>query len=134
MSELEDDFLDDLGFEQAPKKGPNESFLDYLNSPPHPRIGNLVFWLKHEMAKFQFTCEYYSTHKEVTVSTPKGPTKTWKDITKEDYARISIEYYLLMTYLPRFRRVDERPLCDMSTVLDSIMKVEEIKHVIKKNY
>lgn len=138
MSDLDDDsFLSDLGIEDnSEPQDPNTKFYAFLTSPPMPRIANLVYWLGHEMARFQYTKgKGMLVQREEIKVTPKGPVKGFANVTTTDYARASIEYYLLMMYLPRFRHTEEhRQLCEMDKVLDLLMNDEEVKKKIHKRY
>lgn len=132
-----DEFLADLGIKDASAgMTPDEKFYYDITSGGMPKIGNLIYWLRHEMARFQYTKgKGILIQREEIKQSPKGPTKVNKDITNLDYARLSIEYYLLMTYLPRFRHTEEhRSLCTMDTVLDMILANENVKTVINKRY
>lgn len=139
MSDILDDdsFLADLGIEDnSSGKSPDERFYQSICALPMPKIGNLIYWLRHEMARFQYTKgKGILIQREEVKATPKGPTRVNKDVTPQDYARTSIEYYLLMVYLPRFRHTeDHRPLCTMETTLDLIMGNEEVRTAINKRY
>lgn len=139
MSSIDDvdDFLADLGIKDASASmTPDEKFYYDITAGGMPKIGNLIYWLRHEMARFQYTKgKGILIQREEIKASPKGPVKGYKEVTNLDYARTSIEYYLLMTYLPRFRHTeDHRPLCTMGTVLDMVLANDDVKAVINKKY
>jgi len=57
-----------------------------------------------------------------------------RDVTALEYAKLGIEYYLLVYHLPRFRALDHRPVCSMSKVVDMLAAHEDILEVINKKY
>lgn len=146
MSEDLDDFMESLGMSSAPMapQTPEEEFYEYLTSPPAPRVATIRWWMTHEMSKFQFLLEkqviiQVKAEKEVNIP-GAASAKTIKTITKDldqlGFAKLSLEYYLLMHHLPRFRLIerDHKPVCSMSKMVDLLADNEVIKEAIYKRY
>lgn len=141
-----DDFMESLGMSSGPMapQTPEEEFYEYLSSPPAPRIATIRYWVMHEMSKFQFLKEKQTliqVKEDKEVSIPGAATaKTIKTVTKDldqlGYAKLSLEYYLLMHHLPRFQLVERnhKPVCSMSIMVDLLANNDIIKEVIYKRY
>lgn len=143
-----DDFLSDIGLGAPEPSTPESEFFDMLTAPPAPRIGTIRYFVMHQMSMFQFLRE-----KEVLIQTKqeyKGvnivgamstkialPGTNFQSLDQLGYAKLILEYYLLMHHLPRFRVMDDnkhRSVCSMSKVVDMLADHPEIQGVIYKRY
>lgn len=146
-----DDFLSDIGLGAPEPSTPESEFFDMLTAPPAPRIGTIRYFVMHQMSMFQFLREkevQIQTKQEHTINTVNIPgamtvkgnitaKNALKDLDQLGYAKLILEYYLLMHHLPRFRVMDDnkhRSVCSMSKVVDMLAEHPEIQGVIYKRY
>lgn len=141
-----DDFLSNIGLGDAPKPStPEDEFFEMITAPPAPRVGTIRYFVMHQMSMFQFLREkevlVQLKTEQVTLIPGAVQAKTTKMVNKDldqlGYAKLILEYYLLMHHLPRFRVMDDnkhRPVCSMSKVVDLLAEHPEIQGVVYKKY
>jgi hypothetical protein len=135
----------------APKKeqSPEQDFMNRMTAGTVNKLGNLRYYLNsHELPKFQFmrqekgiayTVDGVAETKQIPGAVSAKPllTKVQRDITREEYIKHSIEYYLCMHYLPFFlvdERNPHRPVCSLSRVVDMLAEHDDIKELRTKKY
>lgn len=151
---------DDTGFlehilEPAARKSnqtPEEDFYDELsgnNGEKYAKMANIRYWLNHEMSALQHLREKGVSltvmadaveAKSIPGAVAKpvqGSKKISKLLSNEEYLKIRLEYYLLMTYYPRFLVIPNEPqrrVCSMSVMVDKIAEYPTIKELVNKRY
>lgn len=145
-----DDFLSAFGDGKPPREynTPEDEFYDKMVQGKVNKLGNLRYYLNsHELPKFQFlkqknttiqtTIEVESKPIPGAVTTKHLKTKTKIDLSQEEYIKLSIEYYLLMYYLPYFLRDEQAPhrqVCSISKVVEMLSEHPDIKELREKKY
>jgi len=131
MSDGIDDYLKDLGFDDTPRSR-EEQLYGILTAGHYKKIDNCRYWLTHEMAKYQFIL---NRNIKITKDVFSEKNVTARPISKLDYAKIHLEYYLQMYHLPYFIKLDDgKEPANMAKIIDLIVAYLPIKEVIEKNY
>lgn len=122
-----DDILGDLGISSAPET-PEEKLYREFTEGKHPKINTTtLYWLKHEIHKFNHLLSL-NWH----VSKPNGPTRV--KVEYKELCRALLEYYFLMTNLPRFQGEEAKRrgmAVDMNKFLDMVIEYPTIKKIIE---
>jgi hypothetical protein len=124
-----DDLLTRMGLNLGAST-PEDRFMDSLTDGKCPRIASLRYWLNGEMDIHSFLLE---KGLKVTKNTFKDGKHQELALTKLEYARIQIEYYLHMQHLPWFQQLrTDLPACDMANVIEQIIAYGDMKNVIER--
>ena len=145
-----DDFLSVFGDGKPTRENytPEDEFYDKMTQGKVNKLGNLRYYLNsHELPKFQFFKQkqvYIQLEKLVeskpivgTISQKAQSIKVKTNLTQEEYIKLSIEYYLLMYYLPYFFLEDQAPhrqVCSLSKVVDMLSEHSDIRELREKKY
>lgn len=127
-----DDLMQAMGFEKPViNRSPEDEFLVYLTFGATPRIINLLHWLKHIIGQFEYLLE---KDINITVTAYDKNIVGQKPVSRENYTRLMVEYYLYMCHLPRFDKnlSATGKVCDMKVTLDRIMCLEDVKAIFSK--
>lgn len=122
-----DDVLTDIGINQGPET-PEEKLYREFTEGKHPKINTLtLYWLKHKLHVYKHLQE-----KNWIVSKLSGPTRV--QVSHKELCRALLQYYFMMTNLPRFEGEDaiRRGLAvNMDKFLDMILEYPTIKKLIE---
>lgn len=111
---------------------PSDQFFDELTSGSYKKIHNLRYWLVSEMSRFQSMLD---DNIKFTRTVMESGALVNRALTKMDYAKVSIRYYLEMHHLPRFLKLNEhQEPCDLATVVNMVADYPDVKEVIEKVY
>lgn len=125
-----DDTLAALGISAETPTRADELYL-IMTEGKFKKIDNCKYWLTHEMAKFGFlNSKTVRTGREVF----NDGKVIIKSLTKVEYAKLMLEYYLNMYHLPYFQDLPGRPAADMGKFVDLLMTYEPIKKAVEKDY
>ena len=128
-----DSLLDQLGMSELGKPmTPEEHFVEYITSDVNHRLLNMTSWLVHEIHHFEHIKEK-GVQVCISVSSERGVIQ--RQITRAEYVKHMIEYYLCMYFLPRFQETYYigatcMPKCDLEATLTLFMQHDAIKKVI----
>lgn len=149
MNDLEIDLDAAFGDGKPPEPStPEDEFIAKMTAGTIQRIGNFRYMLNAgELPKFQFLKEKgIRIQREVEKETKPIPgaqsakpikTRTWEDLPQEEYIKLSLEYYLLVHYLPYFMRDEDAPhrqVCSLSKVVEMLAEHDSIKELRGKKY
>lgn len=130
-----DDFLASMGLSAAPAPhyssppaDPNEAFYQELTGGRYSKIDNMVYWMKSEMAIYLHILE---NHVNLTKNSMVDGRPAAKPISRMEYGRIVLRYYLDMQHLPRFQKINEKTPCDYATMIDKIVAYQPMQNVIE---
>lgn len=117
----EQDIFELFGISLAP---PTQEEIVYKRlTDDRNRLGNMTYWLRHQMDVHCFACESFTMTHQLTK----------KPVTHNHYAQQMIHYFLHMHHLPSFVRLnasDPQP-AKIEVVTKMLLDHEEIKKAIK---
>jgi hypothetical protein len=125
-----DDLLEGLGLDAKPLDA-NERLYSELASGKYTKLDNMVYWLKAEISKMLHMQEHHVYCTKNSVATGGNPIV--KRLSRLEYSRLMIKYYLQMYHLPHFRKVNDREPCDYKIMVDKIVTYPPIADAIE-NY
>jgi len=99
-----------------------EEIYSILTEPN--RLGNLLYWVRHEMAVYYYINEEHVINSKLT-SKPLGARQ---------YAKLIITYFCQMHHLTRFQRLnpsDPDP-AKLNIVVDMLIANEDVLTIIRK--
>ena len=134
MSDDIDDYLKDLGFDDTPvvPRSREEQLYAMFTIGSAKRIDNMRYWLGHEMAKFLFIL---NNNIKVTKDVFKDKEVLAQPISKLDYAKLHVQYYLEMYHLSHFMKSnDGREPANMTKMVDMLVAYPDVKEVIVKDW
>lgn len=130
MSETSvDDFLDGIGFDLSPPTA-EDGLMSYLTEGDYKGIAIIRWWLKSEMARYNDMLKnnniviYISTRDKETLIPSQKP------ITKLEYAKIAVKYYILMYHLPWTDGTLSKGEFNMDRMAQRLLDVPAIKEML----
>lgn len=118
--------LDDTPFDA------NDRFWEELTTGSYKKISNIRYWLITEMSRFEHLKE-----RNVKITKNKVTNGAHQDapLSRIEWAKISLEYYLMCYHLPRFDKEIHKSntlgVCDMAVMIDRIAAYEDVREVIE---
>jgi hypothetical protein len=127
--DLADDFLESLGLSTG-EMTPEDRVMDYLTEGSSRRIDTFKYELRHHMEMYQFLLE---KNINITKNLLKDGRAQAVQLTKTEYAKIHLHYYLLMQHCPMFMDLTNRPAAKIETIVDQIVALDDMKEIIEKD-
>ena len=121
-----DDLLKSLGLSAAPIDS-NDLFFQEITNGKYTKIDNMIYWMKDEIAKWLFLQSHNTQITKNVVSNGKPFVRT---LTRMEYSKLMLKYYLQQYHLPRFSKEVFATPCDYDTVIGKIVTYERMKKVI----
>lgn len=122
-----DSLLDMLGLDSGPVTG-TALLWTKLTEGQHQKIHTLRYWLKFEMCRMVHMLD---NNIKITRSIVKDGQAINAPLSRLDFAKVAIDYYLDTYHLPWFTNdIDNRGVADKSEIIDKIVAHPDIKEVI----
>ncbi len=130
--ETQDDFasiMAQFGLSEKVNVSPEEMFYQQQTSGASPKIDNLSHWLRHEMAHLDHLIE---CGVKLTLKGLKEGQPFDRLLTRIEYARLMVIYYMQMYHLTRFNGMmgAEAPRLDLDATVTLFMTWPEVKKII----
>jgi hypothetical protein len=124
--------LADLGLSGAPPTREEELYI-LLTDGKYKKIDSCRYWLSGEMARF------YSMVNKENVKVGREVVQDGKVVlklmSKMEYGKLSLRYYLKMYHLPYFERLDNRKEpANLDKMVDLLVDYPPIRDTINKDY
>lgn len=127
MSNELDEALASLGISTVTTRE-DELYL-LLTEGKVPRISNCRYWMVGEMSRYKQMVELgIRITKDKVYEGILQPVM----LSKIEYAKIAIAYYLQCYHLPYFQDLDGKPAASLPKMVDKLVQYPDIKEIIEK--
>lgn len=126
-----DDALAAIGLDTKPITREDELYL-ILTEGKHQKLAMCRYWMRAEMARFKYLMD--DCKLKLTVDVVLDGKLQAKQITKLNYAKLCLRYYLQMHHLPYFQDLDSKPAANLDKMVELLAAHHDIKEVIEKQY
>lgn len=128
------DIFDELLGTDEPVTAEQEFLARILNGQA-TKLDQMCVWLGHQVSVYLYLLEDENFHYTRNVATKEGLIT--KPVSRTDFGRKLVKYYLMLYHLPNFQRLkgqNEVSICDLDIVVSCLLDQKKIKETINRDY